>query len=81
MPKLCANLSFLFNEHAFIDRFAAAAKAGFKAVEYLFPYDYPKEQLAEQLGKHGLVQMLYNLPAGDWASGVGGIACHPLKGS
>jgi hydroxypyruvate isomerase len=77
MPKLCANLSFLFNEHAFIDRFAAAAKAGFKAVEYLFPYDYPKEQLAEQLGKHGLVQMLYNLPAGDWAGGERGIACHP----
>ena len=79
MPKLCANLSFLFNEYPFIERFGAAAKAGFKGVEYLFPYDYPKEQLAEQLGNHGLVQLLYNLPAGDWAKGDRGIACHPAR--
>jgi len=79
MIRLCANLSFLFNEYSFIERFAAASKAGFKGVEYLFPYDYPKEQLAEQLGKHGLMQLLYNLPAGDWAKGDRGIACHPAR--
>ena len=77
MPKLCANLTFLFNEHEFIERFAAAAKAGFKAVEYMSPYEYDKGQLAEQLGKHGLVQVLHNLPAGDWGKGERGIACHP----
>lgn len=77
MPKFCANLSLLFNEHGFIDRFAAAAQAGFKGVEYLFPYEYPKEELVEQLQKHGLTQVLHNLPAGDWAKGERGIACHP----
>src|SRR5687767_11559375 len=77
MPKLCANLTFLFHEHAFIDRFAAAANAGFKAVEYMSPYEYEKDALAEQLGKHGLTQVLHNLPAGDWAQGERGIACHP----
>jgi hydroxypyruvate isomerase len=79
MPKLCANLTLLFNEYPFIDRFAAAAKAGFKVVEYLFPYDFQKEQLREQLEKHGLVQVLHNLPAGDWAKGERGIACHPAR--
>ena len=79
MPKLCANLTLLFNEHAFLERFAAAAKAGFKGVEYLFPYDHPKERLVEQLGKHKLVQVLHNLPAGDWAKGERGIACHPAR--
>ena len=79
MPKLCANLTLLFNEYPFLERFAAAAKAGFKGVEYLFPYDHPKEQLAEQLAKHGLVQVLHNLPAGDWAKGERGIACHPAR--
>ena len=77
MPKFCANLTLLFNEYGFIDRFAAAAKAGFKGVEYLFPYDYDKNQLVEQLQKHGLVQVLHNLPAGDWAKGERGIACQP----
>ena len=77
MPKFCANLTMLYNEHDFLDRFTAAAKAGFKGVEYLFPYDYPKEDLAERLEKHGLVQVLHNLPAGDWAKGERGIACHP----
>jgi hydroxypyruvate isomerase len=77
MPKFCANLTFLFNEHGFTDRFAAAAKAGFKAVEYMSPYEYGKDQLAEQLNKHRLVQVLHNLPAGDWAKGERGIACHP----
>lgn len=77
MPHFCANLTLLFNEHSFIDRFAAAAKAGFKGVEYLFPYEHDKARLAEQLHAHGLVQVLHNLPAGDWAQGERGIACHP----
>jgi hydroxypyruvate isomerase len=77
MPRFCANLTLLFNEHAFLDRFAAAARAGFKGVEYLFPYEYPKTQLTEELEKHGLTQVLHNLPAGDWAGGERGIACHP----
>ena len=77
MPKLAANLTMLFNEVEFVDRFAAAAKAGFAGVEYLFPYAYPKEQLAEQLARHRLAQVLHNLPAGDWAKGERGIACRP----
>jgi hydroxypyruvate isomerase len=77
MPKFCANLTMLFNEVDFMDRFEKAAKAGFKGVEYLFPYAYPKEQLAEKLGTYGLVQALHNLPAGDWAKGERGIACLP----
>lgn len=77
MPRFCANLTLLFNEHAFISRFAAAAKAGFKGVEYLFPYDYDRDQLADELQKHGLTQVLHNLPAGDWVNGERGIACHP----
>ena len=77
MPKFCANLTLLYNECDFIDRFAAAAKSGFKGVEYLFPYEHDKAQLAEQLEKHGLVQVLHNLPAGKWAKGERGIACHP----
>jgi hydroxypyruvate isomerase len=67
----------LFNEHEFLERFDAAAAAGFKGVEYLFPYAYPKEQLAEKLAQHRLIQVLHNLPAGDWAAGERGIACIP----
>jgi hydroxypyruvate isomerase len=77
MPKLCANLSLLYTELDFMDRFGAAAKSGFKGVEYLFPYAYPKEQLVEALGRNKLIQVLHNLPAGDWAKGDRGIACHP----
>lgn len=77
MPKLCANLSLLYTDIDFIDRFAAAAKSGFKGVEYLFPYAYPKEQLAEALARNKLVQVLHNLPAGDWAKGDRGTACQP----
>lgn len=77
MPKLAANLTLLFNEVDFLDRFEAAAEAGFKGVEFLFPYAYQKEELAERLGKLGLVQVLHNLPPGDWANGERGIACHP----
>jgi hydroxypyruvate isomerase len=77
MPKFAANLTMLFNEVDFLDRFAAAAAAGFKGVEYLFPYPFPKEALAERLARHGLTQVLHNLPAGDWAKGERGIACLP----
>jgi len=77
MPKFAANLSMLFTELDFLARFAAAARCGFAGVEYLFPYAYPKEQLAEALRKHGLTQVLHNLPAGDWERGERGIACHP----
>ena len=77
MPKFAANLTMLYNEQAFLDRFAAAAQSGFKGVEYLFPYDYPKEQLAERLAAHNLKQVLHNLPAGDWAGGERGIAVLP----
>ena len=79
MPNFCANLTLLFNEHPFIERFDAAAKAGFKGVEYLFPYDFPKEQLVEALQKNGLTQVLHNLPAGDWAKGERGIASDPSR--
>ena len=79
MPRFAANLTMLFNEVDFLDRFAAAAGAGFRAVEYLFPYDYGKDQLAEKLAENGLSQVLHNLPAGDWAAGDRGIACHPER--
>jgi hydroxypyruvate isomerase len=77
MPKFAANLTMMFNEVDFLDRFEAAARAGFGSVEYLFPYAYGKDQLAERLGKHGLRQVLHNLPAGDWAAGERGIAALP----
>jgi hydroxypyruvate isomerase len=77
MPKFCANLTMLYNEVDFLDRFAAAAKDGFTGVEYLFPYPYTKEQLVEKLQQNKLTQVLHNLPAGDWAKGERGIACHP----
>jgi hydroxypyruvate isomerase len=77
MPRFCANLSMLYGEHDFLDRFAAAAEDGFKGVEYLFPYDFQKERLAEKLREHGLTQVLHNLPAGDWGKGERGIACLP----
>jgi len=67
----------LFNEVDFLDRFEKAAKAGFKGVEYLFPYAWKKEQLVERLGAYGLIQVLHNLPAGDWNKGERGIACLP----
>jgi hydroxypyruvate isomerase len=77
MPRFDANLTMLFNEVDFLDRFEAAARAGFQGVEYLFPYGYPKAQLAERLAANGLTQVLHNLPAGDWARGERGIACLP----
>ena len=77
MPKFAANLSMLFNEVDFLDRFAAAAEAGFEGVEYLFPYAFPKDEVTERLNDAGLTQVLHNLPAGDFDAGERGIACHP----
>jgi len=77
MPRFAANLTMLFTELPFMQRFEAAARAGFKAVEYLFPYAYDPRELAGQLRSHGLAQVLHNLPAGDWDAGERGIACHP----
>ncbi|MGY3614341.1 hydroxypyruvate isomerase [Bradyrhizobium sp. USDA 10063] len=74
MPKFAANLTMLFGELPFLERFAAAKAAGFNGVEYLFPYDFDRAELREQLDKHGLIQVLHNLPAGDWAAGERGIA-------
>ena len=77
MPKLAANLSFLFTELPFLDRFEAAARTGFKAVEYMFPYDDDVDEIRQRLDDLGLQQVLFNLPAGDWGGGERGIACHP----
>jgi 2-dehydrotetronate isomerase len=77
VPKFAANLSFIFQEVPFLDRFAAAAACGFKAVEYLTPYDHPPEVIAGQLNRHGLVQALFNMPPGDWAAGERGIGALP----
>lgn len=77
MAKFAANLSMLFTEHPFIDRFAQASHAGFQGVEYLFPYDFPADELASQLHQYHLTQVLFNLPAGNWQEGERGIACDP----
>ena len=77
MPKFAANLSMLYNEVDFLDRFRAAADAGFQGVEYLFPYDFGKDELAGRLADNGLEQVLHNLPAGDWGAGERGIGCLP----
>jgi hydroxypyruvate isomerase len=77
MPKFSANLTMMFNEVDFLDRFERAARVGFKAVEYLFPFGLNKDQLVNQLGKYGLEQILHNLPAGNWQAGERGIACLP----
>ena len=77
MPRFAANLSMLFTEVDFMDRFAAAADAGFSGVEYLFPYDFSAEEIKARLDANQLEQVLFNLPAGDWAKGERGIACHP----
>lgn len=77
MPRFAANLSMLFTEVDFLERFAAAADAGFDGVEYLFPYDFPAEKIKSHLDANNLEQVLFNLPSGDWAEGERGIACHP----
>lgn len=77
MPKFAANLTMMFNEQEFPDRFSAAAKAGFDAVEFLFPYDYPASDVSGWLKDNQLQNVLFNLPPGDWAAGERGIAALP----
>ena len=77
MPRFAANLSMMFNEADFPDRFDAARAAGFKAVEFLFPYDHPAAEIRRRLQANGLVQALFNLPPGNWAAGERGLACLP----
>ncbi len=77
MPKFAANLSMMFNEQEFPQRFAAAAKAGFEAVEFLFPYDYSPTEVGQWLKENNLQNVLFNLPPGDWAAGERGIAALP----
>ena len=77
MPRFAANLSMMFNEVPFLDRFDAAAKAGFTAVEFLFPYDHPAEEVGERLKRNGLTQALFNLPPGNWDAGEKGFAALP----
>ena len=77
MPKFAANLSMLFQELPFLDRFEAAARAGFRAVEFLFPYEYPAQDIRQRLDRLGLRQVLFNLPPGDWAKGERGLAALP----
>jgi len=73
MPRLAANLSMMFNEHEFLDRFAAARKCGFEAVEFLFPYAFPQKEIAARLAGAGLQQVLFNVAQGDWEKGDRGI--------
>jgi hydroxypyruvate isomerase len=79
MPQFAANLTMLFNEHPFLDRFEAAARAGFKAVEFLFPYAYGVADLQRRLKDNDLKLVLHNLPAGDWDAGDRGLACDPRR--
>lgn len=77
MPRFAANLSMLYPEHAFLDRFEAAARDGFEGVEFLFPYEYEPQELAARLRGNGLQQALFNGPPGDWNGGERGMACLP----
>ena len=77
MPRLAANLSMMFNEVPFLERFTAARKAGFEGVEFLFPYEHPAAELRSRLVGEGLTQVLFNMPPGDWANGERGIASLP----
>jgi hydroxypyruvate isomerase len=79
MPKFAANLTMLFTEVPFLDRFERAAKAGFDAVEFLFPYAFPAADIKQRLDDNGLQLVLHNLPAGNWDAGERGIACHPER--
>jgi hydroxypyruvate isomerase len=79
MPRLAANLSMMFNEWPFLERFAKAKAAGFTAVEYLFPYEHPVEAIGAALQTNTLVQALFNLPPGDWAAGDRGLAALPAR--
>lgn len=77
MPQFAANLTMLFNEYPFMERFEKAAKSGFTAVEFLFPYPYSANEIRQQLDQNKLELVLHNLPAGDWDAGERGIACLP----
>lgn len=77
MPKFAANLTMLYNELGFLERFDAAAAAGFRAVEFLFPYAFPAAEIRARLERNRLALVLHNLPAGNWEAGERGIACHP----
>jgi hydroxypyruvate isomerase len=79
VPRFAANLSFMFNEYPFLERFEAAAEAGFQFVEFLFPYDYPVEQISECARQAGVQTVLFNLPPGDWDAGERGIAALPSR--
>lgn len=79
MPRFAANLSMMFTEVPFLDRFDAAAQAGFTAVEFLFPYEHPAEAIGERLKRNGLTQALFNLPPGDWNAGEKGFAAIPSR--
>lgn len=79
MPRFAANLSMMFNEVPFLDRFALAAKAGFRGVEFLFPYEHPAAEIAARLNDNGLQQVLFNAPAGDFNKGERGMAAIPGK--
>src|SRR5262249_48333505 len=79
MPRFAANLSMMFTDVPFLDRFEAAAKAGFTAVEFLFPYEHPAEEVGKRLKGNGLTQALFNLPPGDWNGGERGFAALPER--
>ncbi|MFH1339860.1 MAG: 2-oxo-tetronate isomerase [Pseudomonadota bacterium] len=79
MPRFAANLSMMFNDVPFLDRFEAAAQAGFTAVEFLFPYDHPAEEVGKRLKANGLTQALFNLPPGNWDAGEKGFAALPER--
>ena len=77
MPRFAANLTMMYNEHAFLERFGAAARDGFKGVEFLFPYEHPAAEIRARLEEHGLTQALFNAPPGDWTKGERGVASRP----
>jgi len=79
MPRFAANLTMLHGELPFLERFAAAARDGFQAVEFMFPYEHDIEAIAHRLRKHRLALVMHNVPAGDWAAGERGIACLPHR--
>ena len=77
MPRFAANLTMMYNEHAFLERFGAAARDGFKGVEFLFPYEHSAADIKARLAEHGLAQALFNAPPGDWTKGERGMASRP----
>ena len=79
MPRFAANLTMMFTEHPFLDRFAAAADAGFEAVEFLFPYEATPEEVGERVRRNGLIVALFNMPPGDWTGGERGLAALPAR--